>query len=618
MNVITRSISQVFKGAAKAFQTFPASIASALAFAIVTMVRIQMDWPQQEAYNFLFNCLHLAFALGAIFSLAAVTAAQSRRNEPRAFLAANLLGAAVVVATFLLLILFGGTDTALDGTRYARVTGLAASRVSAAMFVSLLSFVILAGHPKDQSDFASSFFMTHKAFFIALLYGLVIVGGASGVAGAIQALLYRGMSSKVYMYIGTVAGFLAFTIFLGYFPDFRKGEVDERRETAQKQPRFIEVLFGYIMVPIALALTVVLLIWSGRTVVTGEWPPFLRLSGIAASYAVGGIWLHIMVTQHESGLAKFYRLAYPVSALVILVFEARALLVQLGRSGLKTEEYSFGLIWIIAVLAAVLLLLLKANAHTPIALLTCAVAVFSVLPLLGYHALPVAAQVNRLETLLVDQRMLEGGQLLPAAAEPELSVREAITDAVNFLAYMEDARLPAWFDKRLAEGNVFRDRLGFEQAWPERDEFYPSDPGGYMGTSLYLQAEAIDIGDYGWAVNLLQEKGGTSARVDGRRGDYRIHWTVDPPTGIPSLKVELDGRVILEEDLNDYIDRITGKYPPGRAEPFQATLEDMSLRLETPEVDILLVFGNVDIHVDTRQDTINYWINLNALYLREK
>ena len=37
MNVFQRSISQISKGAIKAFQAFPASVAFALAFSIVTM-----------------------------------------------------------------------------------------------------------------------------------------------------------------------------------------------------------------------------------------------------------------------------------------------------------------------------------------------------------------------------------------------------------------------------------------------------------------------------------------------------------------------------------------------------------------------------------------------------
>jgi len=110
MNAFTQSITKVVKGSARAFQVFPATIFSALAFSIVTMVRIQLDWPQQEPYNFLFNCLHWSFALGALFSLAAVTAAYVRYNERKAFIAANLAGAVVVAVTFLLLYFLGATD----------------------------------------------------------------------------------------------------------------------------------------------------------------------------------------------------------------------------------------------------------------------------------------------------------------------------------------------------------------------------------------------------------------------------------------------------------------------------------------------------------------------------
>lgn len=620
MNFFTRSIMKVFKGAVKSFETFPAAIGSALAFAIVTMIRIQLDWPEQEAYNFLFNCLHWSFALGAIFSLAAITAAQSRYNHAKAFKLANLSGILAVATAFFALYLFGGVDSSAAASRVATVSNLAAARVAAAILVSFLAFIVLAGYPKDQSDFSRAFFMTHKAFFIALLYGAVIMSGASSVAGAFQALLYKDMSSKVYMYIGTFAGFLAFAIFAGYFPDFRKGNADDHREVAQKQPRFVEILFEYIMVPIVLALTVVLLIWAGRTIVTGSWPVFVQLSSIATTYAFGGIWLHVMVTRQESGLAIFYRRVYPIAALIILAFEAWALVAQLGKSGLKMTEYYFILTWILAVSAAVLLLVRKARAHVAIVVLASALIVFSVLPAVGYQALPVAAQVGRLENLLVSEGILEDGQLIPATVEPDKTVRESITDAVDYLAYQEDAKLPDWFDKRLGEGAVFKEKLGFNKLFPEPEYPYAEGPGRYLGTSLMLSTQAVDISGYDWAVNLQESsrKGEASVSVEGNKGVYEIYWTINPPSGIPSLKITLDGNAILEQDMNAYIDRISQAFPPGQGNPSQASLEDMSVKLETQEASVLLVFNNIEINVDPRADTINYWLNLNAMYFKEK
>lgn len=617
-NAFTRSVTQVFKGSAKAFQTFPAAIACALAFAIVTMIRIQLDWPQQEPYNFLFNCLHWSFAMGAIFSLATITAAQSRFNNAKSFLIANLLGLAAAIAAFIGLYYFGAETPDFTYSRYAVVSGLAAARISMAMLVSFLIFIVLAGYPEERSDFARAFFMTHKAFFIAVLYGLVIMGGLSGVAGAVQALLYNAMSSKVYMYLSTLAGFIAFTIFVGYFPDFRKGETDEHRETAQQQPRFIEILFGYIMIPIVLALTIVLLIWAGKTMISGMGTSLVQLSSIASSFALGGIWLHIMITHHKGGLAKFYRRIYPITALVILAFEAWALYIQLEKSGLKLTEYSFTLIWIVAVAAAVLLIVLKNKSHQVIVALICIAAVISVLPLVGYHALPVTAQVNRLERMLVSQGMLVNGQLLPAVTEPEIFVRESITDAVDYLASADNAKLPSWFEKQLTKSDVFKTKLGFDQTWPEPEQIYRAEE--YLATSLFLPPEAVDISEYSWAVRPQEEfaRGKGFVSFDGVKGSYRIYWTTVTNDGIPSLKIMLDDHVILEQDMNNYIDRISAKFPPGQEKSYQATLEDMSLQLETPEVTVKLVFGNIEISVNPREDWINYWLNLNALYMKEK
>lgn len=616
MNSFTRSITQIFRGAAKAFETFPASILSVFGFAIVTMIRIQLDWPKQEPYNFLFNCLHWSFALGAIFGLAVITIVQSRFNKQKYFWIANLITMLVVAVTFLILYQFGGANTDLTVSRFAMVSSLAAGRVSILILVSFLIFIIMAGYPKEQSDLARSFFMTHKAFFIAMIYGAVIMGGASGVAGAVQALLYHDMSSKVYMYIGTLTGFLVFSIFVGYFPDFRKGETDEHREIAQKQPRFVEILLGYIMIPILLALTIVLFLWAGRMLVTGTWPVFYQLSGIATAYAAGGLWLHIMVTHHETGLATFYRRMYPFAALFILAFEAWALFVQLGKSGLKITEYYFILVWIIAVAAAILLIIKQSKAHQAIIGLICAAAIISVLPIVGYHALPVAVQVDRLENLLVSQGMLEKDRLIPAAVEPELSVRESITDAVNYIATAEDAELPVWFDVRLDQSDVFKKKLGFEQVWPKPDV---NDSPGNLYTSLILEPEAIDISDYQWVIDLqeVDGKGSKAITITSDKGMYQLDWMMNTPNGIPSLKIMLNDDVILEQDMNDYIDQTAEKYPPGKTETTEATLKDMSLLLETQEVTVLLIFNNIDIYVDPQGDDINYWLNLRAVYLKE-
>lgn len=620
MGTFSKSILRVAKGAMDAFGTFPSAIASALAFSIITAIRIYLDWPQQEEYNFLFNCLHWAFGFGAVFGIAAVTYVRSRKNSKKDFALANLVTGAIIVVIFLLLYFFGGREPLPDDYfRYMRLTDISIARMTALSFVVAVAFVIFAGLPRKNPNMTRSIFMTQKAFITAAIYGGVMMGGTSAVAGAIQALLYNEMSYKVYQYLGTIVGFLTFTIFAGYFPDFTKAEEDEKRKSAQTQSRFMEVLFSYIMVPIALALTVVLLLWTVRTVMEGIGSSFLRLSSIATGYAVGGIWLHIMVAEHENGLAKFYRRVYPIAALLILGFEAWALVVQLGKFGMKTTEYFFLITWVVAVISVLLIILQKERAYIKISMLTALASLIAVLPLAGYHSLPARLQSQRLEKLLLSANMLQAGAIVPGSESLDKELREQITDSVSFLAYQYDADLPGWFDRNYANYKDFKDTFGFEQVWPQYGDYIP--PSNYVATFLNLEPSAIDISDYDWAFNLLDfsKNGEGVAELKGVNGSYVVEWILEEYNGsIPRLRISLNDQTILDESMKGYVDRISEKYPPAAYQPRTVGLRDMSERFVNDKIEILVVFNSTEISLDTKNDRITYWLSLNSMYLKEK
>lgn len=619
MGNFTQSIRRVFENAGKSFVTFPAVMVNALLFTLVSIVRTAMDWQDQLPYNFLFNSLQSALALGAIFSLAAITYAHSRLNTKKAFTAANLLGLVVPAAAFLLLYYFGGAmaESYYPGeVVYMAMTGIASARVGVAIFLSLLAFLLLAGKTEQGLDFSGAVFMTLKAFFLALIYGLVIMGGASGVFAAIKALLYTGLTTKVFGYVGAISAFIGFSIFVGYFPDFHKGAQDEHRAAAQKQPRFITVLFEFILVPIMLALTVVLVLWAGRTILGGMNTRFLSLYGIAASYAIGGLLLHILVTHNDSKLANFYKKVFPFAVLFILLFEAWALVIQLNKYGMKTTEYVFIVIWLVAFISAVLLILKKDKAHPWIVYVTSALAVIAVLPFIGFNELPYNQQVGRLERLLTAENMLQGDKIVPAATEPSLSTREGITDAVDFLIYQEN-NPPAWLDKTSLKMDSFRTTFGFDRVFPDQG---PDVNGEYQFTMLNLPPMAIDVSGYQWELTSLQaaEKYLDTIRFTGKKGEYAISWNSNQSSGLPVIEIKLNGQSIVKDDLKAYMDKVQQKYPLGNQEIPSASLEDMTHRIEVPEISLILIFNRIEINSNSNMGEIYYGVSPQAIYLNEK
>ncbi|HOP11068.1 MAG TPA: DUF4153 domain-containing protein [Oscillospiraceae bacterium] len=613
MNKVFRSVIQIFAGALKAFKRYPVSIGCAVAFSIVMMIRIQLDWQQQEPYNFLFNCLNWSFALGAVVSLAATVLAVSRFSDKKAFKLANFFGVLVTAVTFLLLYFFSKINTS---NSYVVISNIAQIRIAVLIFIGLILFILFAGFREDRTAFDVSLFMAEKAFFISLIYGLVIFAGASGIAAAFEYLIYSDMSEKVYMYIATLSGLIGYTLFVGYFPDFTKGVADPKRDGAQRQPRFIEVLFSYIMIPIVLALTLVLLIWTGRTVLTGMQVEFVQLYSIAAAYTVGGLWLHAMTIRSESNLAKVYRIVYPIASFIILVFEAWAVIKQLISTGLKTTEYIFILLWVLAFIGSFLILTKKERAHAFVALTACALAIFSILPAVGYQDLPVTVQINRLEKLLVSQNMLTENTLTPAETEPEESVKIDVTDAVYYLIYQDEANLPSWLDTVAINERSFKEVFGFEQAWEEtQDSETPGIP--VQGIYLSLSSSAMPIHDYDWVVR-FQKYGTESIQFTGNNGNYKVDWVMTSESKVPSISISLNNQVLVEQSLDDYFNGLIDQYGLNAKNAVDGTLDNMSIAFETDSFNALLVLNSAEYSLNRSTNEVYYWVEPGALYLSEK
>ncbi len=617
MKSVKESIVKVLTGASSALFNYPSAIGFALAFALVTLFRIEMDWEEQQSLNFLFNCLHLSLASGALYSLAALTGIKSKMNSRKAFIAGNLSSLLIAALIFLLLYYTSGIVRDPEYNSYVTVSGLASARISVFMLLSALAFIVFASSNDSDFPVSNALFMTLKAFFVASIYGLVILAGTSGVIGAFQALVYPELTSKVYQYTSTIIGFLAFTLFVGYFPDFSIRSENQKRINAEHQPRFIEILFSNILVPLLIAMTGVLLIWTFRILSSGIQVPFVQLSSIATSYALAGVWLHIMVSEHKSTPAVFFKKFFPYAALLILSFQAYALVIQLEKYGLKTTEYFFILVWIAAVVASLLLIIKKSKSHKFIIYTICILAVISVLPVTGYHAFPVRSQIIRLEQQLTNLSILKNGELTPALTDPEDSIKASITETISFLANAENAKLPDWFDPKLNERNVFEERLGFEQTWPK----YDPTPNQGQWVSIVLPSSPINISSYTWALNLENFRGKdalASNTITGDLGTYEIEWRVNTNSGVPNLKIYLENRLIIDETLKEHVDGLIDKYLEGPANSREAALEDMLLTIETEEIKVLLVFNNIELSVDPEKDSINYWINLKSLYFTEK
>lgn len=620
MNQFGKSIEKMWKGAFEAVATFPITSLNAILFTIVTMIRIQLEWQQQEPYNLLFNSLHWAFSFGAIFGLMATTYVRRKNNQPHPLLLANLTtGIATLVAFLSLYFLGARIPGANDYFKYPILSEIAHVRMTTITLVTFFAYLFFASRPKEKPEISRAIFMNQKALVVAGIYGLVLMAGTSAIAGAIQALLYTQMSFKVYQYLGALVGLVTFMLFLGALPNFSAAEKDEKWLAAEKQARFIHLLFAYILTPIMIALTIVLLLWTVKTIFQGVGSNFVRLSGIATTYAVVGLWLHMMVEEAKTPITDFYLKAYPYAALVILAFEAWALVMHLNTYGLQTTEYYFIVTWVVAISSMLLILFKKEWAYVFILWITMGAMLFTVFPVVGYQSLPVRLQTKRLEQLLVDANMFKEGAIVPGSEELDRETRVKITSSALFLAGQNEEAIPKWLNDELFNQATFEKVMGFAPVYPDSPGSQPSTQ--YQQVFLQIEPGAIPIVDYDWAI-LLGSYYGEAAIADtiaGKNGEYQVQWmTGTTDQSIPKLKITLDNQVILEENMSNYLDTILKKYPLGAGDTIEVPLADMSHTFSNDQVSGIIVFRSVNATLDVREDTMSYWFEVASVYLKEK
>lgn len=608
MKTFKFGVGKVITRGREAFDNFPASIFSGLLILLIAIIRIEMDYEIERPYNFFFDSFQIAFVFGGVFSMVLVSLRQvGKLNKPK--LLTNLFGIFGALLVFVALYFFG-FDYNEEGYRYLK--DIASARVTVLIFLSVILFIISISDHENIKTFPNAFFISHKAFIISMIYGLVLLIGVYGVLGAFQSLVYTRMSSKLYQYFGAIIGFLTYTIFLGYFPIFNKDEEKVLNETKEKSS-FIRVLFDYILIPIIIALTLVLFTWSARVLIGGIDVSFTQLSSITSSYVLVGIWLHIMVSDHNTSIANFYKKAYPFSAILILIFEARALIVQLNKTGLQTREYFFILLWVFAGISVILLLVNSKKYYKKIALLAGLISVIAILPIIGYHKLPLNLQINRLERVLIREELLVDNNIITRDKEIDEESRISITNAVEFIGYSRDGDKPTWFKEDLNNDLVFEKTFGFKKVYSYDDY---DGPYNYYSTNLTLGTQIIDVSNYDLAIKIGLNKKDSSTSLFKLNGkDYELTYkTIEK--GLPSISLKSQGIIIFEGDLSEFLEGLEEKYPPNDYKDLELDFRDMTYEIRTGEINLSFVFNSINIYNDNLEGRKDYYLDINTIYIR--
>lgn len=604
MNRFFQVVTRPLRGTVRAASLYPAAMLSALLLALTGSIRVEQTL--SPTADHLFSSLQLTLLPITALGMAAAVFTIWRHGQTLRFWLAN--GLVIAAAAGLFLAVWLGPDP---------LPNMTVARLVAATGILLFLFILLSGRPPVPLNGSSAFFLLIKAVSVAALYAITILLGLFFVAFAVETLLLPSLSEKIYMHIAIWSGMIGFGLFLGYLPVFGPGRKDDEIRRVSAIPRFIEILFAYVLIPLMALITIVLLIWVLQIILTRDWPSFTRLSTILSIYTLTGIWLSLMVRNLSAATVHLYQKLFPIAALVFPAFVLWALILQLQDHGLKTAEYFVALMILFAMISAVLLLRGSHRKDRLIIGLIMLLITVMIFPFTSFLDLPATWQAARLKNILTANNMLRDNQITPADQTLSLEVRQTVTDSAHFLLMEEESRKPLWFTRSLTDQGQFAKVMGFEPVYDD-GQSGPAIPDKERYLLLRLSTEAISLPDIQSVIPVLPYG---YASPDDRQltysaagHDYTIRLGDDRPVADPELVIERpDGQKQLVA-LSPFFAELAADQPVSSGwEDRSLPANQMMLKVDLGDHHLTILFS--EIQIITSNDEYQYQYGFHSFYI---
>ena len=432
-------ISIRFKGMTDSVQRFPLTMVFLFVAAVINSVEINTN--QDFSLNF------LNFITGAM--LAAVAEMLFERYSKK--LKIHLV--------------FMGAVAALTGVQYILLSVLPMKssemeiRTIIMIFALLIAFLLV---PVVRSSFSfnKSFLIGFKAFFVALLYSAVGMGGISLVLAAFDSLLIT-LPQEIYMHVANVIFVLLMpVIFLSLIPSYPSqryyaGEQSEEEsakaesvEKAASSPRFLEILLSRIIIPLHMIYTVILVAYILINIGSKFWDNNL-LEPLLVSYSISGILLFILAENIPGRVSVYFRRIMPKILVPIVLFQVTASVLAIDGMGITDMRYFVIVYGIYAALSGIWMSLFHSGKNELIAALLIFFLLGSVIPPFDAFTVSRNSQLSVLENTLTRNEMLSGNTISPNASVSDQD-KKIITSTVTYLSDMgyiqESGIVPKTFD----------------------------------------------------------------------------------------------------------------------------------------------------------------------------
>lgn len=412
-----------FKSVKDTFKRFPFTIISA------TLASIFLVLATHDLYSEAFNNRLFSYGLVFVFAIFLYAFIKLFNDGLRNFYDLknlknnNLLKIISYVIT--LPMLYGIYELVFDekgplnnyNDRFVYFT-LIAALVVASSFIAKFSY---------HEDYVAYVAKILKAFIISNIYSFIVFVGMSSIVFAMNSLFNFNFGSIVYLRLGIIS-FILFNV-ITFFQDFPKVRDSF---TDYKYPKAFKILLVYIITPLVIIYTLILLIYFIKILVLWQIPNNLIVNLVIwfSSFAV--IYLFFLSRVDSIAFINKFKVIFPISLFPLLAMMFFAIYLRISEYGLTENRYIVIAAGLWVFLSLIYYIFYRNNSNITIPIFLAIIILITGIGPASAIRLSTRSQNARFERLLKENNMI-AGQYINSDVNVDSSVKNQIIDIVSYM-----------------------------------------------------------------------------------------------------------------------------------------------------------------------------------------
>ena len=278
-----------------------------------------------------------------------------------------------------------------------------------------------------HKDFVAYVAKILKAFIISNIYSFIVFVGISGIIFALNSLFKFNFESTVYLRVA-IFSFILFNVvtFFSDFPKVRDSFTD------YKYPKAFRILLVYIITPIVIIYTAILLAYFVKILVLWQIPNNLIVNLVIwfASFSI--VYLFFLSRVETITFINKFKIVFPFTLFPLLGMMFFAIYLRIKEYGMTENRYIVIAVGLWIFLSLIYYIFYRENSNISIPIFLSVIILITGIGPASATSLSIRSQNARFEKLLRENKMIAGEEI-----KPNINIEsEAKSQIVDIVSYM--------------------------------------------------------------------------------------------------------------------------------------------------------------------------------------